>query len=187
MIELELKAVVDDLEARSAAVARAGGRLVKEGHQRDLRFDDDAGAITGRGEMLRVRVFTNGAQRDATLEWKGRAVTRGAFKEREEIGAEVADGDALVDILGRLGYRVMLQIDRRIVQYELEGATVRFERYPQMDDLVEVEGSEEAIERAVKVIGIPREAYGAGSIQEYMRGYEERSGRRAIVGEDAAR
>ena len=187
MVEIELKAVVDDLEARCAAVKRAGARLVKDGHLRDLRFDDAAGAITARGEMLRVRLYTEDGRREASLEWKGRSSPRRDFKQREEIGASVADADALLDILQRLGLRVILQIDRRIVQYELEGATVRFERYPQMDDLVEVEGAEEAIERAVRIIGIPREAYGAGSIQEFMRDYERRSGRRAIVGEDTSR
>lgn len=187
MTEIELKAVVDDLDARCAAVSRAGARLVKDGHLRDLRFDDEAGAITGRGEMLRVRVFTAAGRREASLEWKGRSSPREDFKQREEIGASVADVDALLDILHRLGFRIILQIDRRIRQYELEGAIVRFERYPQMDDLVEVEGPEEAIERAVKIIGIPRGAYGTGSIQEFMRGYERRSGRRAVVGEDAPR
>lgn len=187
MIEIELKAVVDDLDARCAAVARAGARLVKDGHLRDLRYDDAAGSITGRGEMLRARVFAADGRREASLEWKGRSASRRDFKQREEIGTSVADPDVLLDILQRLGLRVILQIDRRIRQYELEGAVVRFESYPQMDDLVEVEGPEDAIERAVKIIGIPRDAYGSGSLQEFMRDYERRSGRRAIVGEDGPR
>jgi predicted adenylyl cyclase CyaB len=184
MIEIELKAVVDDVDARCAAVMRAGGRLVKEGRLRDLRFDDANGDITGRGEMLRVRTFVGSDRGEASLEWKGRATAHGDFKQREEIGTTAGDGGVLVDLLRRLGYRVILQIDRRITQYALEGATVRFERYPRMDDLVEVEGLPDAIERAVKVIGIPRSEYGSGSIHDFMKRYEQHSGQRAIVGED---
>ena len=40
---------------------------------------------------------------------------------------------------------VILEIERVISQYELDGAIVRFEEYPRMDVLVEVEGGPDAI------------------------------------------
>ena len=49
-----------------------------------------------------------------------------------------------------------MQIDREIWQYDIGGAVVRFERYPRMDDLVEVEGHPAAIEKALGIA--PRES-----------------------------
>ena len=66
----------------------------------------------------------------------------------------VSDPDALAEMLAQLGYEVSIAIDREIVQYDLAGAMIRFEHYPRMDDLVEVEGAPEQIERAIAVLGL---------------------------------
>ena len=81
----------------------------------------------------------------------------------------------------RLGLQVTRTIDREIAQFKLCGATVRFESYPRMDDLVEVEGTAEQIERAVAIIGLPRESFSADSLPEFMVRYEQRTGKRAVV------
>jgi hypothetical protein len=68
-----------------------------------------------------------------------------------------------------------------VYTYELEGAIIRFERYPRMDDLVEVEGSPDAIERAISTIGIPRLLFSSEGLPEFTRRYEERTGERAAL------
>jgi hypothetical protein len=67
-------------------------------------------------------------------------------------------------------------IEREIETWRLGGATVRLERYPRMDVLVEVEGEPAAIERAVLLSGIPRTEYTAESLTEFVRRYEGRTG-----------
>ena len=61
------------------------------------------------------------------------------------------------------------------------GATVRVERYPRMDALVEVEGTPEAIEAAIAVTGLAREGFTAGRLPDFVRRYEMRTGQRAAV------
>ena len=181
MIEIELKAVVDDVTLRRSAVERAGGALEMQGRLEDRRYDMPDGALKGRDHVLRVRVFRDGASSRASLEWKGPVQSRDGYRLREEIGTRADDATALIAIVERLGYVVTRAIDRDIAQYALHGATVRFERYPRMDDLVEVEGEPDAIERAVSAIGIPRASYSSESLPEFVTRYEQRTGSRAAV------
>jgi adenylate cyclase class IV len=181
MIEIELKAVVDDLALRRAAVERAGGVLEMEGRLLDRRYDMPGGVLRLRDHVLRVRVLRDGSSARASLEWKGPVETRDGYKLREEIGTAVEDPAALIGIVERLGYVVTRAIDRDIAQYELHGAKVRFERYPRMDVLVEVEGQRDAIEHAVTALGMPREAFNADNLPAFVERYERRTGQRAAI------
>ena len=181
MIEIELKAVVDDLSLRRAAVERAGGVLEMEGRLEDRRYDMPGGALKLRDHVLRVRVFRDASSERASLEWKGPVETRDGYKLREEIGTEAEDPAALIGIVERLGYVVTRAIDRDIAQYELHGAKVRFEQYPRMDVLVEVEGERDAIERAVAALGMPRGAFNSDNLPAFVERYERRTGQRAAI------
>jgi adenylate cyclase class IV len=181
MIETELKAVVDDLPLRRRRVEEGGGVLEKEGYLQDRRWDTQTDSIGTRDHVLRIRVFNGRPANEASLEWKGPTRAAKGYKLREEIGTSVGDAAALSEIMERLGLQVTRTIDREIVQFKLHGATVRFESYPRMDDLVEVEGTPAEIEQAVGVIGLPREAFTADSLVEFMARYEQRTGKRPVV------
>jgi adenylate cyclase class IV len=181
MTETEVKAVVDDLALRRRLVEEGGGVLEKEGYLQDRRWDDSTEHIGARDHVLRTRVFTSRGHVEASLEWKGPTQVRDGYKLREEIGTTIGDPTALIEIMERLGMQVTRTIDREIVQFTLHGATVRFESYPRMDILVEVEGTTEQIEQAVAVIGIPRAEYTADSLVEFMARYEQRTGKRPVV------
>ena len=181
MTETELKAVVDDMALRRKRVEEGGGVLEKEGYLQDRRWDDAAERIAGRDHVLRVRVFTAHGKVESSIEWKGPTHSDGTYKTREEIGTAISDATALSEIMERLGLQVTRTIDREIAQYRLRGATVRFESYPLMDDLVEVEGTPDAIEQAVAVLGIPRESYTTDSLLAFMGRFEQRTGKRPVV------
>ena len=70
-------------------------------------------------------------------------------------------------------------IEREVEIYRVHEATVRLERYPEMDALVEVEGDPDAIERAIVVTGIPRRRLhrrGAERVRAPVRGADRRRG-----------
>jgi predicted adenylyl cyclase CyaB len=181
MTETELKAVVENLAHCRSLVERAGGVLEMEGHLQDQRYEDEAGRMRREDHVLRVRIFRGGGRSEASLEWKGPTRLVHGLKAREEIGTKVADAAALTEIIERLGYEVTRTIDREIAQYTLHGATVRFERYPRMDDLVEVEGTADAIERAIAALELPRESFTADSLPAFMTRYQQRTGKRPVV------
>ena len=181
MLEVELKSVVDDLARRRAAIEAAGATLVFDGRLEDRRYDSPDRALTARDHVLRVRIYRDAAGTRAQLDFKGPTQRDDGYKVREEIESHVSDADALVAILDRLGYVVTIAIDRDIVQYDLGGAMIRFERYPRMDDLVEVEGDRDAIERAIEALGMPRAGFLTDRLPDFVRRFEERTGARAAV------
>lgn len=74
-----------------------------------------------------------------------------------------------------------MEIDREIAQYELGGATIRFERYPRMDVLVEVEGIPDAIEQAIAALGMLRGEFTAERLLSFVSRFERRTGVRSAL------
>jgi adenylate cyclase class IV len=161
MREVELKSVVDDIDRRRALVEQAGGKLEFDGRLVDRRYGDSAGRLMLIDHVLRRRVYETARGREGHIDWKGPTQYEHGYKVREELSTRIGDADAAAEILENLGYSVILEIDRHIWQYSLGQATIRFERYPRMDDLVEVEGPPEAIENGISVIGLDRSGYSA--------------------------
>lgn len=183
MREVELKSVVDDVMIRRQLVELAGGRLLYEGSLEDLRYDTRSGKLRERDEVLRLRVYAGVGSTHAFLDWKGKTSFEDGYKVREEISSQVGSAELFKTILEKLGYVVIAEIGRWIAQYELGNATVRFERYPRMDDLVEVEGEPADIERAIEAIGIDRSEFNAKRLPYFVKQYEQRTGNRAALSE----
>ena len=181
MLEVELKSVVDDVDRCRAAVERAGATLVFAGRLEDRRWDTPDRAMFAKDHVLRVRVYRGGGHTRAELDWKGPTRRDGTYKLREELGTSVTDPEALGQILDQLGYEVSIAIDRVIVQYDLAGTMIRFEHYPRMDDLVEVEGTPGQIENAIAVLGLARDGFTTDRLPDFVRRYEERTGERAAI------
>ena len=184
MIETELKALVPELEAARNRLESAGARMTFAGRLEDRRYDRSDHSLAALDHVLRLRVYRDaeGKVSRASIDWKGPSSTSGTYKQREELNSGVADDpEHLARILDRLGFIVTMQIDRAIWQYELLGAVVRFERYPRMDDLVEVEGTPETIERAIAVLALARESFTAERLPDFVRRFEARTGRAAAL------
>lgn len=182
--EVELKAVVDDFEHTRRCVQRAGARLSFSGRLEDRRWDTPDRALARRDHVLRVRRYLDDAGESAELGFKGPTTYVDGFKVREELGAPTGDAASLSQILEALGYVVTRAIDRHIEQYVIAGAVIRFEEYPRMDRLVEVEGEPEAIERAIATTGIAREQFSTDRLPAFVARYEARTGRRAALCDD---
>ena len=181
MREVEIKSVVDDLALRRRTVADRGGKLVFEGRLEDRRYDTPDEMLASRDEVLRLRTYWRDGKPDTALEWKGPRTIEDGYRIRDEQSVRSDPRETLELILHRLGYHMTKAIDRHIVQFELHGAVVRFERYPRMDDLVEVEGEPAAIERAVEALGMPRDGFSGDSLAAFTERYELRTGTRAAL------
>jgi predicted adenylyl cyclase CyaB len=181
MIEVEVKAVVDDVAARRERLLAAGAREEFTGRMRDLRYDTSDRALAAADHVLRVRVYSGAGGETAHLDWKGATRIEGGLKTREEHTTSVSDLSGLTAILTALGFVATREIEREVAMYRLGDAVVRFERYPRMDDLVEVEGTPEAIERAIAALAMERSAFTAERLPDFARRYEARTGERAAL------
>jgi adenylate cyclase class IV len=188
MIELELKAVVPELAETRVRFEKAGGRLTFRGRLEDRRYDRPDLSMGAHDHVLRIRTYrdSSGAVTAASIDWKGPSSLNAGYKQREELNTELAsDPSTVALILEQLGFIVTMQIDRDIWQYELSGAVVRFERYPFMDDLVEVEGTPAAIESAIRALEMPRASFTAERLPDFVRRFEARTGRSAALSDAA--
>jgi predicted adenylyl cyclase CyaB len=184
MIELELKAVVPDLTSARQRVESGGGQLTFAGRLEDIRYDHDDRSLASRDLVLRLRFYrsSSGGIARASLDWKGPTALQHRYKQREELNVDIGDAsETLATILDRLDLVVTMRIDRAIWQYDLDGAVVRFERYPRMDDLVEVEGAPDAIESAIRVLALPRESFTPERLPDFARRFEARTGQIAAL------
>jgi predicted adenylyl cyclase CyaB len=178
MLEVELKAVVPDVDDTRARLEAAGAELTFAGRMEDRRYDTPDGRFARRDVVIRLRIYRsiNGQPEHACLDWKGASSSESGYKVRDELSTSVSDAPTLAGILDRLGLMVTREVDRDIWQYRLGAAMVRFERYPRMDVLLEVEGSPQAIEQAIAVTGIPRAAFSDERLLDFVARYEERTG-----------
>ncbi|MDP9204882.1 MAG: class IV adenylate cyclase [Gemmatimonadota bacterium] len=181
MREVELKAVVDDLPTTRNLLEKAGARLSFEGRLSDRRYDVESRELAGRDEVLRVRRYHAPGLSKTFFDWKGPTETQDVYKIREEVSTLVEDIEALNKILARLGFMVTMEIDRDIAQYELAGATIRFETYPRMDVLVEVEGQPDSIDNAIEALGLARGRFSSDRLAGFVARFEQRTGVRAAV------
>ena len=185
--EVELKARVEDVGAARRNIENAGAVLVFDGRLSDRVYDTPVRTLAAQDLVLRLRTYSSDLGVSAHLDWKGPTSREDGFKVRAELTTGVTDPDALSTMLERLGYEVIREIDRNIAQYELSGAgpekivVVRFERYPRMDTLVEVEGTPSRIEAAIQALGIPRDQFSTDRLVDFARAYEARTGRPAAV------
>lgn len=185
MLEIELKAVLPDLDVVRNTLERSGADLEFTGGLEDRRFDTPKRALRGRDEVLRLRVYRpDTGEVRAYLDWKGPTSYDDGYKRREEISTSAGSAESLTAILENLGYVVTMAIDRRIWQYRVDGATVRLERYPRMDDLVEVEGDVDAIERAISRTGVARQAFSADRLPDFVERYQARTRSIAALSRD---
>jgi len=181
MREVELKAVVDDLAERRKKIEEAGASLSFEGKISDRRYDFASREMSSRDEVLRVRRYRSPQSTKTFLDWKGPTEFRDVYKVREEITTPVEDFDSLEQILFHLGLELTSEIDRDIAQYQFGEATIRFESYPRMDVLVEVEGEPAAIEAAIDALGLPRGTFTNHRLTDFVADFEHRTGVRAAI------
>lgn len=180
MREVELKSVVRDVGAARAALLAAGAVCAYAGRLEDLRYDTPERTLALKDHVLRLRIYRAEPVRSG-LDWKGPTTYVDGYKVREEYSVPLGDPRDLAILLERLGYVVTREIDREIEQFALDGAVIRIERYPRMDVLVEVEGEPAAIERAIAVLGMPREGFTTGRLPDFVVAYEMRTGERAAI------
>jgi adenylate cyclase class IV len=183
MREVELKGLLTSDAEFASARARleaAGAELMYEGRLEDKRYDTTDRTLAAQDHVLRLRVYRSKTV-VASLDFKGPTTYADGFKVREEHTVGADDPVALANILEAMGYIITREIDREIAQYRHAGAVIRFERYPRMDILVEVEGEPEAIERAILTLEMDREGFTTERLPDFVLKYESRTGERAAI------
>lgn len=106
-------------------------------------------ALAPRGRVLRLRRVGG----RAVLTYKERHASASAVKRQREEETEVADPDALTAIFAALGFTPTLVYEKRRETWGLGGAEVVLDELP-FGLFVEIEGAEESIYEAERLLGL---------------------------------
>jgi len=123
-------------------LAALGADFVEEQLQQDRYFDDDAGNFAQSDRCLRLRCQRSGQAAKVFLTYKG-PKGQGRFKERSEIEVELADADSAAALLGALGYRKKLVVEKKRRLWRLGTCHVALDFLPALGTFVEIEGPDE--------------------------------------------
>ncbi|TAL32928.1 MAG: class IV adenylate cyclase [Spirochaetes bacterium] len=132
--EIEIKAHCDDLDAVRGRISAMGGTPLRSGREEDTYFGHPSRDFAATDEAVRMRV--RGGK--AILTYKGPKVS-GRSKSRYEKETGVEDGDALCEILLKLGFvRVETVVKEREI-FLLDGVEVCLDRVQGAGTFVELE------------------------------------------------
>jgi adenylate cyclase class 2 len=147
-LEREIKLSFDSPEAARAAVTRAGGAPLRARRlQSDVLFDTDQRVLSARGQVLRVRIETG----HSYVTFKSPA-EHPTLKLREEIETGIEDGQRLVAIFLRSGFRIWFRYQKYREEFSLDEVIIAVDETP-VGTFVEIEGSDRGIVAAVDALG----------------------------------
>ena len=140
--ETECKIPVADFGPIEARLQELGAEAHGEFFQDDRFFDSPERRLLEADQGLRLRSVVREDQAGAARahpDVQG-ARQQGQLKQREEIEAGVSDPQAMVEVLDRLGFTLMLHLQKRRKRYRLGGCWVELDTVPLLGRFVEVEG-----------------------------------------------
>jgi adenylate cyclase class 2 len=186
--ETEIKLKIEDVRAFHRALKKIGARIVGHGtgrvHEENVIFDTPQGGLAKHGQLLRIRTETveaRGKAKDSKAKPRvvvtfkrppaevpvGQAepASRGRYKVREEIEAEVTDADALTKIFEGLGMAGWFRYEKYRTTFQLPGSKpwakgllIELDETP-IGTYVELEGPPQAIDRVAQELGYSKQDY----------------------------
>jgi adenylate cyclase class 2 len=149
MIEIEKKYRLNEpARDRLVSALRAAG-AIDEGEQFEENILFFGGSLDPARSVLRLRRVAG----RATLTYKERFPSDSAIKHQREDETEVAGPDALLEILDALGFKPSLVYEKKRYTWRLPDTEIVVDQLP-FGWYAEIEGTEETIIAAEKVLGL---------------------------------
>ena len=135
MLEVEIKARVPDLRAvREQLIAHTGGSASRV-RERDIYYNAPHRDFGKTDEALRLR-FSEGAW---TLTYKGKKLKEYGAKAREELNCGIESGEVMEEILKRLGFTRVAEVEKWREYYAYRRATIALDEVTGLGTFVEIE------------------------------------------------
>ncbi len=165
--ETEVKLYTPDLEAMHRRLLAQGATITKTRlFERNIRYENAAGTLTGQGIVLRLR------QDDGVrLTYKDAATARDGIVSRFEAEVTISDFDAMHTILSKLGYHPFMIYEKYRTTFMLDDLEIVLDEMP-YGNFTEIEGEHRAIETLVDRLGLggaPRFAESYVRIFDHVR------------------
>ena len=147
-VEREVKLSYDTPDAARRAVVEAGARPMRARRlQNDCLLDREREPLADRACTLRVRIDGDSAR----LTFKG-APKLGTTKVREELETAVGDGELMLQVLERIGFRVWFRYQKYREEFRRGDLVIAVDEAP-IGTFIELEGSEPDILAMAAALG----------------------------------
>ncbi|MCK4335353.1 MAG: class IV adenylate cyclase [Candidatus Aenigmarchaeota archaeon] len=160
--EIEIKFEVKNENEIIDKLKALGAEKTKEGFEHNSVFDN--GELREKGILLRLRKFGN----KNTLTLKT-GITKGEFKEANEIEIEVSDFQRMKAVLESLGYGVSWVYEKKTTHFILNGTKISLDRIP-FGTYMEIEGTRKGIRDVIEKLGLDPEK---GITKTYFELYQD--------------
>jgi adenylate cyclase, class 2 len=138
MIEVEVKASVDDFSAVKNKLINIGAVRIKKEHQMDVYYNAPHKDFGQTDEALRIREIPDNGEKRIILTYKGAKMDK-VSKTRKEIEVDVSDAENTGLILENLGFRRAATVKKDRVIYHLGKFIVTLDTVYNVGNFVEIE------------------------------------------------
>jgi adenylate cyclase class 2 len=171
--EVEIKFRIDDIQALTASLQSAGFRLITpRTHEMNILYDHPGAKLRRRGALLRLREY--GPR--WTLTYKDRAVPQGRHKSRRELETQIANGEAMAQVLEALGFQPSFRYEKYRSEWgDGDGnGHVVVDETP-IGNFGEIEGPPQWIDVTARRLSIPVESYLKESYAELFTAWKRKT------------
>lgn len=169
--EVEIKFRISDIQALIAGLQPAGFRLITpRTHEMNILYDQPGAKLRRRGALLRLREY--GPR--WTLTYKDRAVPqRGRHKSRREFETQIANGEAMAQVLEALGFRPSFCYEKYRSEWGDATGHVVIDETP-IGNFGEIEGPPQWIDATARSLNISVESYLKESYAELFTAWKRK-------------
>jgi adenylate cyclase class 2 len=162
--EIEVKFRISDPEDMRSKLKKTGAYTRGSVTERNITFDGKEGEFGNDMKMLRVR-----DDGKVTITYKGES-QKSRFKHRKELDLNTDDFSKSVEMLKSLGFQPAWSYEKVRENWFLGKALISIDRLPNLGYWLEIEGSEEDIDKTIEALGLNP---GEGITKTYRKIFQE--------------
>ncbi|MBQ7584912.1 MAG: class IV adenylate cyclase [Desulfovibrionaceae bacterium] len=174
-LEVECKYLEVDLAALRANLKKLSAKFKGLVFEENLVFDSLDHKLKNSRTLLRLRTLYSATGISYLVTLKLPKENSATCKIREEREVRVLDGPAFESILAGLGYGVAFRYEKKRESWQLESVEIDLDTLP-FGDFVELEGSEEAILKLAKPLGLDNNPTSTQCYHDLNFAYQKKRG-----------
>jgi predicted adenylyl cyclase CyaB len=172
--EIEIKFKIESIEKLREKLKENGAQFRGKAFQKTFRFDTHEKKLEKMNKFLRVRT---GFKKTLTLKEK---IEDKNFKKRKETELEIEDPKKMTSILKKLGFTKILIMEKNREKWFFKKTEIVIDELP-MGKFIEIEGSEDSIEKVIKILNLDSKKRILGTYWDLWRDFKKKNN---LKGED---
>lgn len=175
--EVEIKFLIDDMDALKGRLAEAGFSVITPPtHEFNTLYDEAGGKLRRRGALLRLRKFGE----KWTLTYKDKSGSPASrHKSRREIETPVENGEAAVRIFEALGFKPSFRYEKFRSEWKDSTGHVVLDETP-IGAYGEIEGPPKWIDATARLLHITPDQYIKLSYAELFAAWKRKTKSKAV-------